>query len=204
MLALHIGQGNNSNDPISAGWFQALDLPCEAEGCPQNSGLNKYNYNIKYCSGVEKGIGDTIPVQTGVGTGPTKQGVYDETGQLADSLVERDPGAYWDASTQSIRGGCMEAGTCVTSPRIVPVALFDVQTYLATNPTGNGGSVTITNIMGFFILSQAQAAQFGFAVGNGNNGAEVAGVIVAVPGLLRGSSTQPITSSFLRQVVLVR
>jgi hypothetical protein len=209
ILALKIGQGNNANAPISAGWFQALDLPCVAAGCPTNSGLNKYAYNITNCSGVALGIGDTIPVQTGVGTGPTDQSVYDAVGQASDSLYERDPGASWDVASQSVTGSCAP-GVCAdgryytTSPRIVPVSLFNVQSYLETNPTGSGGSVTITNIFGFFILGQTQAATLGLTTGPGNTGAEVYGVMMSVPGLAQGTSTNPVTSSFLRTVILVQ
>jgi hypothetical protein len=207
LLSMKLAGG--SNDVVSSGWFLSLDLPCVSAGCPQNSGASKYEYNIKNCSGVVQQIGDTIPVQTGAMTGPTGQGTYNASGSTADSLYERDPGAYWDTASQTVKGSCAP-GICADgryyaqSPRIVPVVLFDAQQYLSTNPTGTGGSVTITNIFGFFIISQAQAATLNLVPQQGNSSGMVYGVMVAVPGFAQGTSTVPVTSSFLNEVILVR
>jgi hypothetical protein len=76
--------------------------------------------------------------------------------------------------------------------------------YLSANPTGTGGSVTITNIFGFFIILPDQAATLGFDVGNGNTGDVVYGAMITIPGITKGTSTVPTSSAFLRQVILVR
>jgi Flp pilus assembly protein TadG len=194
MLSLKISSGNTA---ISPGWFQALDL--SGPNC-SGSGAAKYKCNIENCNGATRGIGDTIPVETGGMSGPTVSGV--------GTLTDKDPGASWNPVTRSIEGSCAP-GVCADglyhaeSPRIVPVALFDVDTYLATNPTGSGGSVTIRNIFGYFILTPAQAVTLNLSTQQGNNNSEVYGVMVSAPGLVRGATTTE-SSSFLREVILVR
>ena len=193
MLGLKIFSGN---DAISPGWFQSLDL---TGNCP-GGGANRFECNIENCSGVTRGIGDSLPVLTGNMAG--------QTVGCSDAITTGIPGAYWDPATRSIQGSCAP-GVCADgiyhaeSPRIVPVGLFDAQTYLAANPTGTGGSVTITNIFGFFILTPAQAVTLNLSTAHGNNNAEVSGVMVSAPGLTRGSTVTE-SSSFLREVILVR
>jgi hypothetical protein len=182
-MTLKIG---SSEDRISSGWFQALALP-NPDGSP-SSGGDKYRENIANCNPNVYEIGDTIPTETGNMVGPTKQGV--------DDLVAKDPGASWNSSTKSIQGSCAP-GTCpggyqTTSPRIVPVVLFDIDSYFAGTPTGKS-SVTISNIMGFFVEGMG---------GKGNK--DVIGRLVAIPGLTKGTSSVDESASFMRTVMLVR
>ena len=112
-------------------------------------------------------------------------------------LAEQDPGASWNASTKSVQGSCAP-GVCADgqyharSPRIVPVPLFDIDAFFAGSPNGKT-SVTITNIMGFFIEGMG---------GPGNK--DVIGRLVAIPGLTQGGGSVDETASFLRKVLLVR
>ena len=207
-LAMKAGCGTQN---VSSGWFMMLDLSeiCTAPGCPTNQGADTYRWTIKNCVGGVKGIGDTLPVQTGCASGPTGQGVYEAVGGQSLSLYELDPGATWNESTKQIEGSCAP-GICAdeqfhaVSPRIVPVSLFDLDQYLASGFNGSGGEVVITNIFGFFILSREQAEGMGLrdAQGQGQAADEVYGVMVAVPGLATNSTTQ--TSSFIQKVILVR
>jgi hypothetical protein len=198
-----------NNDRISSGWFLALDLSgeCIAEDCPGNSGAQMYKFAIQNCVGGTVGIGDTLPVETGNMAGPTGQGVYRSTGNDPLSLVERDPNARWDPVNKEIDSSCAP-GTCADgesylfSPRIVPVALFDIDAYLGAGYNGSNGQVTITNVMGFFVMTAAEALQVGLQPGNGNPNDEVYGVMVAVPGMT--TNTENNTSSFLVTVRLVR
>jgi Flp pilus assembly protein TadG len=183
-LTLKVGSAQNS---LSAGWFQGLDL-MDASG-KTGSGGASYRANISGCSGWTYSIGDTVPVEPGDMVGPTKQGV--------DDLVAKDPGAHWDPTSQSVQGSCAP-GTCADgqwyarSPRIVPVPLFSMDAFYAGSPNGKT-SVTITNIMGFFVEGMG---------GTGNK--DVLGRLVEVPGVTKGGSSVPATSSFLREVLLVR
>jgi hypothetical protein len=187
-LTLKIGSPQSS---ISSGWFMALDL-LKADGT-LSKGANDYRANIAGCSGgTTYKIGDTVYVDSEQGNmvGPTKQGV--------DTLISTDPGATWDPTTQSITGSCAP-GMCgdglyhTQSPRIVPVALFNIDAFLAAAPTGKS-TVPITNIMGFFVEGVSQPS----------GGANVTGRLVAVPGLTKGAGSVTETASFLRTVLLVR
>ena len=200
--------GGNS-DPISSGWFLSLDLSseCIAEGCPTNQGGDMYRYAIQNCVGGTVEIGDTLPILTGNMAGPTSQGVYQATGQQPLSLWQRDPNARWDPVAKEIinscaPGSCADGNGYLTSPRIVPVALFNVDPYLAAGYTGQNGVVTITNVLGFFILSTNEAIALGIQPGNGNPQDEVYGVMVSVPGLTTSNNNN--TSSFIVTVRLVR
>ena len=64
--------------------------------------------------------------------------------------------------------------------------------FFAGSPNGKT-SVTITNIMGFFIEGMG---------GPGNK--DVIGRLVAIPGLTKGDGSVDETASFLRKVLLVR
>jgi hypothetical protein len=205
---LRMKLGSNT-DPVSSGWFLSVDLAtqCTAPGCPTNSGAQMYKWSIQNCVGGTVGIGDTLPVETGNMVGPTDQGVYQHTGQDPLSLYERDPNATWDPVAKTVRDSCAP-GVCNDgrwypfSPRIVPVALFNADAYLQAGYTGSNGQVTITNIMGFFIVPQAQAASLGLNTSGQQNGT-VYGVMVSYPGLVR-NNTITTTSSFLQQIVLVK
>jgi hypothetical protein len=183
-MTLKIG---SSEDRISSGWFQALALP-NADGSP-GSGGNDYRNNIANCNPNVLQIGDVVPTEQGNMVGPTSQGVGD--------LVAKDPGASFNTSTKTIQGSCAP-GVCpggqyqTMSPRIVPVVLFDVDSFFAGTPNGKT-SVTISNIMGFFVEGMG---------GSGNK--DVIGRLVAIPGLTRGTSNVDESASFMRTVMLVR
>jgi len=192
-MTLKIGSSENR---LSAGWFLALDI-ANPDGSA-SSGGNDYRNNIKNCSGAVYKIGDTLNVDSEQGNmiGPTKQGV-EGGGPGGPGLVEQDPGASWNASTKSVQGSCAP-GICADglyharSPRIVPIPLFDIDAFFAGSPGGKT-SVTITNIMGFFIEGMG---------GPGNK--DVIGRLVAIPGLTVGGGNVDETASFLRKVLLVR
>ena len=184
----------SSENRLSAGWFLALDLP-NPDGS-SGSGATDYRNNIKSCNSTVFKIGDTIPTETGNMIGPTRQGV-EGGGPGGLGLTQKDPGATWNTTTKSIQGSCAP-GVCADgvwysrSPRIVPVPLFSLDDYWNGSPNGKG-SVTITNIMGFFIEGMC---------GPGNK--DVCGRLVVVPGLTEGTSSVDDTAAFLRKVLLVR
>jgi len=128
--------------------------------------------------------------------GPTRQGV-EGGGPEGMSLVQKDPGASWNVATRSVQGSCAP-GVCADgtyyprSPRIVPVPLFNLDNFFAGSPNGKT-TVTITNIMGFFIEGMC---------GPGNK--DVCGRLVAIPGLTQGGGSVDDTAAFLRTVLLVR
>jgi Flp pilus assembly protein TadG len=192
-LVLKIGVGEPR---LSSGWFLALDLLNE-DGTT-GSGAADYRNNIKNCNGTVYKIGDTleVPTEQGAMIGPTKQGV-EGGGPGGMGLTQKDPGATWNTTTKSIQGSCAP-GVCADglwyskSPRIVPIPLFNLDVFFAGSPTGKS-TVTITNIMGFFIEGMC---------GTGNK--DVCGRLVAIPGLTQGGGSVDETASFLRKVMLVR
>jgi len=183
-LTLKVGSAQNT---LSAGWFQALDLPFP-DGTSGSGGADYRNFIANCTTRVFK-IGDTIPVETGNMVGPTGQGIGD--------LVGKDPGATWNASTQSVDGSCAP-GVCADgqyharSPRIVAIPLFSMDAFFAGSPNGKT-TVTITNIMGFFVEGMG---------GSGNK--DVIGRLVSIPGVTLGVGGVDETASFLRTVLLVR
>jgi hypothetical protein len=179
---------------ISAGWFLALDLP-NPDGT-SGSGGDDYRNNIRDCNGTIFKIGDTVPTETGNMIGPTSQGIAGG-GPSGLGLTQKDPGATWDNTTKTVQGSCAP-GICADgvwyarSPRIVPVPLFSVDDYFTGSPAGKE-TVTITNIMGFFIEGMC---------GPGNH--DVCGRLVAIPGITAGTSSVDETAAFLYHVLLVR
>jgi hypothetical protein len=140
-LKLKVGQ---PSEAINPGWFQALDLT--------GGGGSQYRENIRGCVGNLWGIGDEIPKENGNMVGPTGQGTQD--------LIDLDPGADWNETTDKIEGSCVEDDSCVDangdyihysdSPRIVAIPIFDLAYYLQTGGPGNG-TVRVVNILGFFV-----------------------------------------------------
>ena len=166
-----------SDSTISAGWFGSLALPRNGD---VSKGSPEYKENIETCTGTFTSFGAHFEELPGNRVGPTQQGV--------DTLINGDPGAYWDTSAQGIRGGCMAAGTCARSPRLVAVGVFDVADFADGN---DPGAVTIRNMVGFFI--------------DGFDGNNLMGYLTYYPGVV---NRQPPAingqSSFLKAAVLAR
>jgi hypothetical protein len=108
--------------------------------------------------------------------------------------VALDPGASWNTTTNSVQNSCAP-GICADgtyhsySPRVAAVALFNLDDFFASSPNGKS-SVTITNIMGFFV--------------EGMSGRDVQGRLCAIPSLTKGTSSVVESASFMRKVLLVR
>ena len=166
--------------PVRPGRIQPLTLP----------GGGLYADNIASCSGQLVKIGDDIPINTAATVGETATGLLD--------LVAEDPAANWDTVEKKITGSCAPACAPV-SPRLVAVALFDVDRYasmLAANDwsgcPGGFPCVRVVNIAGVFIdaaTGLAQASTF----------------LTRYPGITFDTSpTVDEGSSFLKAVTLVR
>jgi hypothetical protein len=165
------------NESVSSSWHSIVDL-----GGP---GGADYRTNIETCNPFVVVPGQWLVTEPGAKVGPTKQGV--------DGLVSQDPGAHWDPTALGGKGapvgGCMAAGTCISSPRVVPIAMYDPS---ACGPGGcpNGrGEVQVSNMVGMWV--------------EGMSGKDVIGYMMPFPGLATGSSSYS-NSSFVRTVILVR
>lgn len=122
------------HDTIRAGWFSPVVLT--------GTGGSDYRDNIGTCVGTTYKIGDLLTVEPGNMVGPTSQGVGD--------LIALDPGADWDDTNDVITGGCMQAGTCSISPRVVAIPVYDLEQYLLSKMAGRE-EIIIRNFLGFFI-----------------------------------------------------
>jgi Flp pilus assembly protein TadG len=216
-----IKTGAPGNDAVSSGWFRELDLPRIDTG---NLGGNAYGANIVSCNGYPTAIADPttvcpdagsinsfdekvswaaegcVRIQTGVIQGQTRDGI--------EQIFNRDPGARWNPSMDGGRGGVANS-CCTPSPRIVPVAVMNIDQYLSTNPTGSGGVAKLVNIFGFFIegmgnLNADGTVDFDPATPLQNNAKVVVGRIMTLPGLATGSSTINQNAAFLKTILLVR
>lgn len=210
------------NTTVSSGWFRSLDLP---RTDTQNLGGSAYGANIVSCNGYPVAIASPetvcpsdssqistlqekiywaargcVRVQTGVIQGPTISGI--------EEIYDRDPDAHWDQSLNGGRGG-VAGGCCSPSPRIVPVAVMDVDQYLAVDPSGSGGVVKLVNIFGFFIEGMGDVDANGNILFNPSDPMRpqnkvVIGRLMTLPGLATGSSTLDEDASFLKTILLVR
>jgi Flp pilus assembly protein TadG len=203
-----------SNDAISPGWGLAVDLP---RADTTNMGAEAYGSNITSCSRVPVGINDpavhTCPneiigyddavaeaeygcvrVQTGTMQGPTSINVGD--------LIDLDFNAKWDITPQGTYG--VVDSCCSESPRIVPVAIMDVDTYLSQNPTGSGGVVRIVNIFGFFIEGMGDYDEDTGDITLKPGGKAVVGRLMKFSGFSAGSTKLHETASWSKIIVLVR
>ena len=177
-------KNGNPHDTISPGWYYPVRLS------PGDSGANDYRWNISHCNTEAIGPGTVLDLETGNMVGPTNMGMTD--------LYNLDPSAYWDPTAASPysghpgapSGGCVAAGTCTISPRLVAVAFFDPALYAQSKSNG-GSTVTVTHVLGFWI--------------NGiNNQGDVSGYITFYPALAKGGTHTSSSASFLRTVILVR
>lgn len=206
-VTLKRGNPNQTADNnVEPGWTLPVRLPDGKGG--YLSGGGDYSAAIKHCIGNPVSIGQYLPTEDGVMSGPTSQGVSTD----ADSLINQDSVATWNTSTNSVGGTC--APTCAPlSPRIVPIAVFDMDEYQwrqAENnwttawepgvgpgtgafscPTG-GSCIRVTNILGFF-------------VDGAGSGGDVTGYLAAYPGeFVMGVPSVGGGAAFLINIQLVR
>jgi len=164
----------NPAQAIAPGWFFPVVIDPN-----QPPGGARYRAAIEGCASPTIGPGTILQTEPGNMIGPTRQGV--------EALIAQDPGADWTGSGLSghIVGGCMQAGTCTLSPRVVAIPVFNVDLYDQGRASGRI-DITVTNILGFDRMQ----------------GNDVIGYLVPLPALAPGGPTGP--GAFVFTVVLVR
>jgi Flp pilus assembly protein TadG len=193
---LKAGNPASGGDPITPGWFLPVRLPDGLGGYV--SGGDDFRDAIGNCIGSPVAIGQYLPLESGVMSGPTGQGIAD--------LIAKDPGASWDVTNKQITGSCAP-GCAPTSPRVVPITVFDIdefqwrreggdwtspwKTYSA-NPCPTGGKcVRVANILGFFVDRMS--------------GGDVIGYLNSIPGeFATGAPSVGGGAAFLMNIQLVR
>lgn len=169
-----------ANEPIKAGFLLPLVLP----------GTNTYDQNIAGCNGQLASFDQQIGVATSAFEAATNAGFQ--------ALFDLEPGASWvDDNVSSCAPVCAPI-----SPRLVALAVFDVEQYEFMRATGNwaacggtsgpsGQCVKVVNIVGFFIQNVA--------------GGVITGRLARYPGRVwMDSPTLTSLSSFLPAITLVR
>lgn len=204
----------------SSGWSLRIELG----GGP---GANVYNQEILGCPPWVKPIGlydgsvpcsrrnpdqweekGCIGVEPGVAQGPTIQ-------NGVEVLMEMDPDATWNETTNKVDNGCTAAGDCLEhnplgidiSPRIIALTLFDPQACFTTScQSGNNTVAQVVNIFGFFVEGTCETVY-------GQNAPEwcgkqpnktVVGRMMAYPGRASGTSGAAGPETFLKMVQLIR
>jgi len=175
----------STNDPTIAGngWSLMIDLP-DGNGGWETGDNN--TENIATCIGRTVRTGQYLPTENG-GTG--------QIHHYTQNLINQDSSATWDSTNKRV----------ITSnpknPRVVPIAVFDVEEYqhrkvnsdrTPCTAAGIGGQcVKIVNILGFFVLDEP------------SNGT-VRGYLDSDPGQFVAGPPIPDGASFLKVIQLVR
>jgi len=165
------------NDAIAPGWYHPVVLTCTGGNC--------YRDAIATCDKRVIHPGDVLDVEPGNMVGPTKQGMQD--------LIDKDRGAVWDESLNDgrggIKGGCMEAGTCDLSPRVVAIPVYDPDAYDVGRASGRI-EIHITKVVGFFVNEMLKG--------------EVNGYIMTYPSAPKAGMGGVPGNNFIVSVALVR
>jgi len=138
-LTIRAATGNN----ITVSFYFSIDL-----NKPPITGGAAYDWNIANCNTTSYYWGDLLQQEPGAMAGPTISG--------ADALIAKDPNAYWDTATNSVKGSAYGH-----SPRTFPIPLYDPIYYDSGKRNGRIADLKTANWIGFFLESTQ---------GNGING----------------------------------
>lgn len=112
-------QDPNSPYVANPGVFYPWQIPTDPSMSACKGGFGggaaAYRNNLCSCNNSAVTLGKPYPIETGNMVGPTFQGVGE--------LIKDDPNAYWDPSTQTVKGSTFNGGW-MNSPRVVKLALF--------------------------------------------------------------------------------
>ena len=103
-------------------------------------GGDAYSWNIEHCNKTIMHWGEPLIQEPGAKEGPTIQG--------AEALMARDPGAYWDEATNTVKGSAF-----ARSPRVFPIPLYDPPFYDSGKRNGRYADLKVANWIGFFLES---------------------------------------------------
>jgi Flp pilus assembly protein TadG len=163
LLVIKAGTGNN----ISPSFYYPWDIPGSV-------GASDYEWNIENCNTTAMEPNVLITAEPGNMVGPTRAGV--------ENLVARDPGAYWNTSTNKV------VSDMHPSPRVVIIPVFDPYYYDTGKHNGRNADLKAVNYIGFFIEGIA---------GNG----DVTARITPVSGLRRGGGGGGFPNGFFPKAI---
>jgi hypothetical protein len=178
----------NPHDAIRPGHFNPVVLTSSTRGG------SEYRDAIEF--GGDVTIGDWIDIEPGNMIGPTGQGM--------DALTAQDPDAIWSTTLECVIRP--PGNTCVDSPRIVCIPVFDPGLYFAAG--GGRREVLVTNLLGMFVQPQGSNPPPGTDFINDDedtlDNRDVWGWLTYCPGDEGGPTPNPGPSSFIRFIRLVR
>ena len=126
-LMIRAGTGNN----ITPSFYFSLAIGGETGG-------DEYRWNIENCNTTIMKWGEPLVQEPGNMVGPTTQG--------AQTLVAKDPNAYWDNATNTVKGSAFPH-----SPRVFPIPLYDPVFYDSGKRNGRTADLKVANWIGFFL-----------------------------------------------------
>ena len=122
-------------------FFYPIDFPPVNRGTPE-TGANVYRNNIVNGTSSYVAVSDILQVEPGNMVGPTQQGV--------NSLINQDPGAYWDPN-YGVEGGVVNSTAgpdgSSASPRVVIIPMYDPN----QAPDSGRNTITVTRLGAFFV-----------------------------------------------------
>jgi Flp pilus assembly protein TadG len=134
-LVIRAGTGDN----INVSFYYSLAMPDHTGGEAMTGG-DEYRWNIANCNRSVMHWGDLMTQEPGNMVGPTISGV--------EELIARDPGAYWDHSTNRVANSAYGGQQ---SPRVFPIPLYDPPYYDAGKRNGRIADLKVANWIGFFV-----------------------------------------------------
>ena len=129
LLMIRAGTGND----ITPSFYFSLSIGAVTGG-------DEYRWNIENCNTTLMHWGEPLIQEPGNMMGPTTQG--------AEALVGKDPNAYWDHATQTVKGSSF-----ARSPRVFPIPLYDPVYYSEGKRNGRYADLKVANWIGFFLES---------------------------------------------------
>jgi Flp pilus assembly protein TadG len=167
-LVLRAGSGNN----IESSFYFSLAMSTDEGG-------DDYRWNIANCNRSIYHWNDPLVQEPGAKEGPTIQGI--------EELIARDPGAYWDAATKTVKNSSFGERQ---SPRVFPIPLYDPDFYDLGHQTGRVATLRTANWIGFFVEY----------IGSGS---EIHGRIIPIGGIRDKTMADGLTS-FPKSIRLVQ
>ncbi|MBG0790009.1 MAG: hypothetical protein H0S80_05865 [Desulfovibrionaceae bacterium] len=131
---------------IAPGQYNLIDLPPVNKGDPI-TGAAMVKENIEGCTGSNSEAamepGDEVLIEPGNSAGPVKAG--------ANTLINMDPYARWDASTNAVEGSTYPDP--LDSPRVIIIAFYDPR-----EPPSGGRNTLIVHQLGAFFVEDVDSA----------------------------------------------
>ena len=128
MLTIRAGTGNQ----ISPSFYFSIALGGVTGGA-------EYRWNIANCNTTVYHPGDLLLSEPGNMVGPTTQG--------AQALIDKDPSAYWDTASNTVKGSPFGQH----SPRVFPLPIYDPIYYDSGKRNGRNADLKVANWIGFFL-----------------------------------------------------